>query len=768
MSPDGAAGRVARRAFAWLLLLSCPACPAWADTQAPAVQLAVLETVGRDAPVGAVLAGDYDAQFQARPSADAVLHGGPGRNFWLRLSFSAPPEALPAPEGWVLLFDRIDLEHIALFLPQPDGTTRRPFDGFFDPLPGGTLSPDSFAFALSPAGVVPPKVYVHVDGLTRMNVAPRVLSQAEFRDYDRHVASLTGATYAAMIVLMLSALALFLALRERAYLWFVGLTAGLLVTLFAVNGHLYRVPGAALFGWWGSDGLHALMLACCALALGFSRHFLETPRDARLDRILRGAQMALVATAVLCLLNLDSLTARMQMIAGLLSVATAAGIALLALAAWRRGETLARAYCLIWVILAAAVGLRVAVAVGWLSQNALTLYGFQIATAFCLFLMSVGQADRVMEFRKQRDRARLLKEQTDASLQVEQVRREFAEGLREQLRSTTPGGDLEWLAFKRLLSALHQLLPQQGSALVAFGYHGLDLLMCEPMDAKERFTRLLAARGGTLKGLCRSRNPVQARLDEQTEPDAPVLNPTGGLFAVVPIPMPVPGWGALLIERAPWEQFEVAELKLAAEFLKQAVATTDEAASQAELKRKAEIDPLTGAGNRRNGDVMLERALKRAIGDRKPLSVLFVDLDHFKQVNDKHGHAVGDDCLRLCADAVRRELGVDDVLVRYGGEEFLVILPGAAADQARQLGERIRQSISQLRLDNGGVPVRFTVSIGVAGRLPNEEASAGMVERADRALYTAKRNGRNQVQVAQLYGYGQQPQEEEPPPPLTL
>ena len=83
--------------------------------------------------------------------------------------------------------------------------------------------------------------------------------------------------------------------------------------------------------------------------------------------------------------------------------------------------------------------------------------------------------------------------------------------------------------------------------------------------------------------------------------------------------MPVPGWGALLIERAPWEQFEVAELKLAADFLKQAVATTDEAASQAELKRKAEIDPLTGAGNRRNGDVMLERALKRAIGDRKPL-----------------------------------------------------------------------------------------------------------------------------------------------------
>jgi diguanylate cyclase len=130
---------------------------------------------------------------------------------------------------------------------------------------------------------------------------------------------------------------------------------------------------------------------------------------------------------------------------------------------------------------------------------------------------------------------------------------------------------------------------------------------------------------------------------------------------------------------------------------------------------------------------------------------------------------VGDDCLRMCADAIRREIGPEDVLVRYGGEEFLVILPNAAADHARQLGERIRQAISQLRLNSGATPVRFTVSIGVAGRLPAEEDAAGIVERADRALYTAKRNGRNQVQMAQMYGYGAgAAQEEEPPPPLTL
>jgi diguanylate cyclase (GGDEF)-like protein len=756
------AGRGWRGACA-LLLAACLLPGLRLAAQPLPVQLAVFETTGVDVVPGEVLSGAYDAQFHRLAEDRVLLVGAPERTFWLRLT-----QAVPAPDNAVLLFDRVDLDRIALYLPRADGTLQRPADGFFEPLPGGTLSPDSFAFALPWQGGEPRTYYVQVRGLTHMNLAPRLLREAEFRSYDRRIALAIGASYAAVFVLMLSALALYLALRERAYLWFVALTGGLLVTLLAINGHLYRMPGPAVFAWWGSDGLHALALGCCVLALGFTRHFLEIPRNSPgLDRRVQQAQYLLLAVAGACLLNFDAFTARLQVVAGALACATALAIVGLALQAWRRGETLARAYALVWLILALAVAARVAPAVGWLPPGALLLYGFQLATAFCLFLMSIGLADRVMEFRKQRDRARLLKEQTDASLQVEQVRREFAEGLREQLRSTSPGGDLEWLAFRRLLGALRQLLPQQGSAVVAFGYHGLDLLMCEPMDAKERFTRLLAARGGTLKGLCRSRNAVQARLDEQTEPDAPVFNPDGGLFAVVPMPMPVPGWGALLIERAPWEQFESAELKLAAEFLKQAVATTDEAASQAELKRKAELDPLTGAGNRRNGDVMLEQALKRAIADRKPLSVLFVDLDHFKRVNDKHGHAVGDDCLRLSADAIRRELAPEDVLVRYGGEEFLVILPGNNADQARQLGERIRQAIGQLRLENGQEKVRFTVSIGVAGRLPGEDEAAGLVERADKALYTAKRNGRNQVQVAQMYGYGQG-QPEEPPPPLTL
>jgi diguanylate cyclase (GGDEF)-like protein len=153
---------------------------------------------------------------------------------------------------------------------------------------------------------------------------------------------------------------------------------------------------------------------------------------------------------------------------------------------------------------------------------------------------------------------------------------------------------------------------------------------------------------------------------------------------------------------------------------------------------------------------LLQQALDRAMLAREPLSVLYVDLDHFKQINDRHGHAVGDDCLRHAADAIRRELSDRDVLVRHGGEEFLVVLPNHTTEQARRLAETIRQAVTRLRLEVEAQVIRFTVSIGVASRLGGEQLPKGLVERADRALYAAKRNGRNQVQAAQSYGYGRQ------------
>lgn len=162
-------------------------------------------------------------------------------------------------------------------------------------------------------------------------------------------------------------------------------------------------------------------------------------------------------------------------------------------------------------------------------------------------------------------------------------------------------------------------------------------------------------------------------------------------------------------------------------------------------------DELTGLSNRRGLYRYLEEFGEAPMPDAR-LGLLLIDLDHFKQVNDRHGHGAGDDCLRAVADAIRARLGPEDLFGRFGGEEFVVVLPGKPAEQARALGERLRQAVADLRVQAEGAVLQLTVSIGVAARLPRESQPQAIVERADKALYAAKRSGRNQVQVASAPG----------------
>jgi diguanylate cyclase (GGDEF)-like protein len=735
-----------------------------------AQSLSTFEASASSLTPGHVVQGHYDTRFHPASSVQARLSGDPSLELWLRIAFDLPAAGDPHESRQALRFDRVPLDAIRVFMPQPEGGYLELSDGFFAPSRAQELAANSYAFAIPHHLRGAQVVYVAARSRAAATLAPQVVTERALHAQDRDIASLLSAVYASIGVLALSALALFLALRDRAYLQFCALTGGLLLLLLAMNGHLYRWTPFGWWAWWHYHGIYALAALCCALSLAFTRQFLETAqRDAAVDRAMQWLGRALLALAGLCLLNLDALTATLQRTAVLAGVLTTTIIVLVSVRAWRRGELLARPYCLIWLILVGAASVRAALTQGWLPPTPAGLYGFQLASAFSLFLMSIGLADRVMEFRKQRDRARLLRDQIDASLQLEQVRRQFSDGLREQLRQSSPGGDLEWVALRRVLISLRSLLPQRGAAVIASGYRGQDLLLVEPMESKDRYAALAAHRSAELRALCRTGKSAIVTLETASGSNGSSSDhSSAGVFALLPLSVDGPGWGALLIERAAGADFTPEEVGMAADFLKQALALADEATHQAELKHKAEIDPLTGAYNRRAGDTLLAQAWQHSLAERKPFALLFVDLDHFKRVNDHYGHAVGDDCLRRAADTIRHEIRADDVLARYGGEEFLVVLPGLTPELAMQLGERVRQAVLALRVQNGEAQVRFSVSIGVAARLPGETDAQDVVERADRALYVAKRNGRNQVQMSTHFGYGENGTDAEPPPPLSL
>ena len=164
----------------------------------------------------------------------------------------------------------------------------------------------------------------------------------------------------------------------------------------------------------------------------------------------------------------------------------------------------------------------------------------------------------------------------------------------------------------------------------------------------------------------------------------------------------------------------------------------------AKLERLATTDELTGMLNRRAFNNAATAEIRRADRHESPLSVMILDIDHFKKINDTHGHYGGDNVLIEFARQARATIRTEDVIARVGGEEFAVLLPETEISRAHQLAERIRATIEAAGVMHGGAHITITVSIGVA-QVDEGEGIAEALQRADTALYCAKKSGRNLV-----------------------
>ncbi|MDR3670177.1 MAG: diguanylate cyclase [Holophaga sp.] len=170
---------------------------------------------------------------------------------------------------------------------------------------------------------------------------------------------------------------------------------------------------------------------------------------------------------------------------------------------------------------------------------------------------------------------------------------------------------------------------------------------------------------------------------------------------------------------------------------------TERKESEARLRRLANTDPLTGLANRARFFAVAAQEIKRLQRYPRPLAVIMVDIDFFKQINDDHGHETGDLALQAFADLCRTCVRDQDLVARVGGEEFALLLPETSQADAFALAERLRSAVEHLRMDNA--EVAMTISIGLAEVLPGEILVDPALSRADQALYSAKRTGRNQV-----------------------
>jgi diguanylate cyclase (GGDEF)-like protein len=176
-------------------------------------------------------------------------------------------------------------------------------------------------------------------------------------------------------------------------------------------------------------------------------------------------------------------------------------------------------------------------------------------------------------------------------------------------------------------------------------------------------------------------------------------------------------------------------------------------AAEGIIREMAVTDELTGLKNRRFLLTRLAEELDRAHRYHRSLACILFDVDHFKRVNDTYGHEAGDAVLKALSDTALGQCRATDLLGRYGGEEFLMILPETELDDARNLAERLRQTIANLRTPAAGKEIMVAASFGVASYMPAEGSRIpdlyGFIKRADTAMYEAKKRGRNRVHVAE-------------------
>lgn len=224
----------------------------------------------------------------------------------------------------------------------------------------------------------------------------------------------------------------------------------------------------------------------------------------------------------------------------------------------------------------------------------------------------------------------------------------------------------------------------------------------------------------------------------------------GGSFLSVPLRAKGKLLGAMNFSRTEKSAFSPGEIRLAEALSAQASLAISNARLYAQTLELSNTDPLTGIANRRQLYVRLEQELSRSLRFGDELSVLMVDLDLFKSVNDAFGHSTGDSVLRGVALTLLRNVRKVDLVARYGGEEFCVVLPRITKLEALEVAEKLRRAVASAPLagPNGQPSLRQTISLGVASFGVDATDLAQLIEKADAALYEAKREGRNRVHQA--------------------
>ncbi|MFK8028677.1 MAG: GGDEF domain-containing protein [Gammaproteobacteria bacterium] len=505
-----------------------------------------------------------------------------------------------------------------------------------------------------------------------------------------------------------------------------------------------------LLVWNPSDVSHALQavvtLALCVIAIEISLSLSATPYRGVLLLSFRTTQIISLALGATILL-----ASRQSLLATVSLACCSTVFMVLAANAFYIGvfkQRFTLFFALAWVAMAFAALKMMALGYVSLSVEPVGPSGLlgsaqqvQYLLTLTIFLLALGLMQKTMRSHSAWAKELAASKQTDRMLRLEQTQREFSREVDDFLGTVLPN-DFEEVVLNSFLTHLDRVIDVSASAVVIAHRGQMRVVSRFPQGDDLSFSSVLVTRENLLQSVCLSDKAAVLHSDDN---GLRVDNELLSTLCVVPVEAPRNDWAGVVLARTSEHVFNLDEMLLVKSFAEHVRASFVSANKYNRIRRQAETDMLTGLMNRRAITARAERAFKKARSLRRELSILFIDIDNFKAVNDLHGHEAGDQALYSVAQLCEKSLRDEDRVGRFGGEEFIVILPGTGEEHAHLVAERIRESVAQSPLSVDGALLDLTVSIGISELAPRFKTTQDMLNAADRALYAAKRDGRNRV-----------------------
>lgn len=693
------------------------------------LDLAVMET-----PVGTTL--DDILSGRAQPGFTPVLTPGlpftarEGRVLWVRIRADLPEQ----PRDWRLGIVRVPVDQVRLRVHPPGDVVAR--DGFFRRGDGQRPWPARFDLPLPDGLAGPTEMYVEIEGQVMAGL------HLSLRDGPAAVAEEATARFWFRLVYgVLLGVALLSLLRHAEDNAAGALSVGgaafcAWLACLGINGHLYSLPEVALLSGLGAVVPQALfLLGAGPLVLATLRYSGLAKSAPPLVGWMRGLGWLLVAGALFALTLPSTASIVLQWVAWFsYPVAMMACLVMLAM----DSRSYRWAPLLTLLALAGAVVVRVLADHQVLEASWWSLYGWQLLLALVMLqylALPWGRA-RLQRWQMRR---RATPPEPSAEEKIAAAREKLVKSLQQGL-AHADDDDVAWIAYRRLLDGLKSVLAQDSSAVVGEHADGEELLQVEPKSAEPRFRDLLRDRATLLRNLSKLKAPQQVGLDFDG-PDGPLEKVQ---LAVIPLPIPKPGWGALLVERPAGVAYTEAELALCAEFAAMAVMAGEEASGTVSAQRQAETDAATGVFREESLRERMQQMLDAARLKQSPFSLLCVVLDQLPALRQSGGEVGAVAAMRPVAAVLREEMSHGDLIGRGGPDGFLVLAPGKKLLQAREYADRLREAVSHMAVDPRIAPM-LSISVGIAQAGPDERSVAALTERAAKAALVASKNGGNQI-----------------------